>query len=263
MHIQKMNILGVNVSAIDMEQAVKAIYSWVRHREQNYVCIRDVHGIIHCQDDEEYRRIHDYAGMVTPDGMPIVWMAHWLGFKQVKRVSGPDLMASVFEHSAENGYSHYFYGGEQSVVERLIDSVGIRYPGLQIAGYESPPFRPLTAKEDAAALQRINKTGADVLWVGLGTPRQEKWMADRVAELNVPVIIGVGAAFNFLIGEVARAPVWMQKTGLEWLFRLASEPQRLWRRYLLVTPRFIPLAVMQLTGLRTFSSLVPDKPGKD
>jgi N-acetylglucosaminyldiphosphoundecaprenol N-acetyl-beta-D-mannosaminyltransferase len=214
-----------------MDLALEAIAGWITNRESKYICVRDVHGIMESQRDPSLRRIHNLAGLVTPDGMPLVWFGHLLGYSQVRRVYGPDLLLAVCERSISMGWSHYFYGGAPGVAETLAANLTARFPGLKVAGCATPPFRPLTPEEDIAATTRINATGADLLWIGLSTPKQEKWMAAHLGQVNIPVMVGVGAAFDFHAGLKRQAPRWIQRNGLEWFFRLCTEPRRLWRRH--------------------------------
>lgn len=248
----RVNILGVGVSAINMTMALQIIEGWVAHRESHYVCVTGVHGVMESQRDESLRQIHNQAGLVTPDGMPLVWLSRFKGFRYVDRVYGPDLMLALCEHSVEKGYRHFFYGGAEGVPEQLAAVLQKRFPDLQVVGTFSPPFRPLTPHEDEQITRMINMSNPDIVWVGLGSPKQEYWMADHRARLTAPVLIGVGAAFDFLTGRKLQAPRWMQRAGLEWLFRLLTEPRRLWRRYLINNPLFVALVVLQALGLRRY-----------
>lgn len=250
--IKRVNILGVHVSAINLSQALETIDEWITHRERHYICVRDVHGVMKCQKDEELRSIHDRAGLVTPDGMPLVWLNRLHGQRHVGRVYGPDLMRAVFAISVGKGYRHFLYGGNEGVAETLAEKLKQRFPGVQIMGTFCPPFRDLTAQEDSKMIRTINQAQADIVWVGLSTPKQEHWMAKHTGLLNAPVLIGVGAAFDFLSDNKKQAPKWMQRSGLEWLFRLFSEPQRLWKRYLTTIPKFIFLTCLQLLGLKKY-----------
>jgi N-acetylglucosaminyldiphosphoundecaprenol N-acetyl-beta-D-mannosaminyltransferase len=243
---ERADILGVRVSAINMKDAVTSIEHWIAGRTPNYVCVTGVHGVIESLGDARLRNIHNQAGLVTPDGMPLVWMARALGFDRTGRVYGPDLMRTLSELSAARGYRHFFYGGDHGVAERLKQTLMRTYPGLNVVGTLTPPFRPLTPDEDAAVVAEINAAKPDIVWVGLSTPKQELWMADHVGRLEAPALIGVGAAFDFLAGIKKQAPHWMQQRGLEWLFRLVHEPRRLWRRYFTIVPRFTILALRQL-----------------
>jgi N-acetylglucosaminyldiphosphoundecaprenol N-acetyl-beta-D-mannosaminyltransferase len=242
------NILGVGISAADVELAVDTIDQWVSQKQAHYVCVTGVHGVMESWRDERLRQIHNSAGLVTPDGMPLVWLSWLMGFSHVEQVCGRDLMLEVCRRSAERGYRQFFYGGAAGVPEKLATRLCSRLSGLRIAGTYSPPFRPLSAYEDRAIVERINAAAPDIVWVGISTPKQERWMSEHRGVLNAPVLIGVGAAFDFHAGMKRQAPRWMQKSGLEWLFRLALEPRRLWRRYLVNNPAFLWLVLLQLLG---------------
>jgi N-acetylglucosaminyldiphosphoundecaprenol N-acetyl-beta-D-mannosaminyltransferase len=249
----RVNILGVGVSAINMEQALNAIEGWIVQRQLHYVCVTGVHGIVESQRNNSLRRVHNAAGLVTPDGMPLVWLARLHGRNHVERVYGPDLMLALCDRSISKGYKHFLYGGAEGVPERLANRLKQRYPELQIVGRYSPPFHLLTDEEDKQIVQAINEANPDVVWIGLSTPKQERWMAEHVGRLTAPVLIGVGAAFDFHSGLKRQAPRWMQRSGLEWLFRLATEPRRLWRRYLVNNPLFTLLVLQQALRVRRYS----------
>ncbi|HPH95729.1 MAG TPA: WecB/TagA/CpsF family glycosyltransferase [Anaerolineaceae bacterium] len=253
MDINRTNVLGVGVSAINIPMALEVLDEWIDKHERHYVTVTGVHGVIESQHDEALRRIHNEAGMVTPDGMPLVWLSRRAGYHHVSRVYGPDLMLAVCEHSLKKNYRHYLYGGNEGVPELLAQKLQERFPGLSFAGMVSPPFRKMTPEEDAALVAEINALKPDILWVGLSTPKQERWMAEHVSRLDVPVLIGVGAAFDFHAGLKKQAPRWMQRSGLEWLFRLMTEPKRLWKRYLYNNPQFIWLVMLQQLGLRRYN----------
>jgi N-acetylglucosaminyldiphosphoundecaprenol N-acetyl-beta-D-mannosaminyltransferase len=249
MRPQRVNVLGVGVSAITLEMAVDIIEKWIASREPHYVCVTGFHGIMESWRDKELRRIHNRAGLVTPDGMPLVWLSRLKGFPHVKRVYGPDLMLALCKRSVVKDYRHFFYGGAEGVPELLASVLQKRFPGLQVAGTFSPPFRPLTPEENEQVVRMINDVAPDIVWVGLSTPKQERWMAEHVGRLTAPVLIGVGAAFDFLTGRKPQAPRWMQRAGLEWLFRLSTEPRRLWKRYLPNIPVFLALIFLQHLGI--------------
>ena len=249
----RVNILGVGISAVNMDLALKLIEAWIARRQSHYVCVAPVHSVLECQRDPELRRIHNASGITTPDGMPLVWLSRLHGYHYVDRVYGPDLMLALCERSAEAGYRHFFYGGAKGVPEELAANLQHRFPGLAVVGTYSPPFRPLTSEEDDQAVQMINEVSPDVIWIGLGSPKQERWMATHIGRVEAPVLIGVGAAFDFLAGRKKQAPRWMQRSGLEWLFRLLTEPRRLWRRYLVNNPLFVLLVLAQALGLRRYS----------
>ena len=250
---RRVNILGVGVSAINMAQALNVIEGWIAQRQPHYVCVTGVHGIVESQGNNSLQRVHNAAGLVTPDGMPLVWLARLHGLVHVERVYGPDLMLALCHRSISKGYRHFLYGGAEGVPDRLANRLKRRYPGLRIVGSYSPPFRPLTDEEDKQTVQAINEANPDVVWIGLSTPKQERWMAEHIGRLTAPVLVGVGAAFDFHSGLKRQAPRWMQRSGLEWLFRLANEPRRLWRRYLVNNPLFTLLVLQQALNLKRYS----------
>lgn len=249
----RVNILGVGVSAISMEEAVNATDSFLQGRDQSYVCVTGVHGIMEAQQDGQFRKILNESFLTTPDGMPTVWLGHAHGFKTMTRVYGPDYMLAVCKMSVERGYKHFLYGGKPGVAEQLRSSLLSRFPGLQIVGTYTPPFRPLDPEQERHLQQMVLESGADVLWCGLSTPKQERFMATYNGRLPVKLMVGVGAAFDLLSGNLSEAPDWMKKSGLQWSYRLLKEPRRLWRRYLLNNPRFVWLTLLQLTRFRNFS----------
>lgn len=235
----RVEVLGVGISLINMASALEEIIRWVDGGERNYVCVTGVHGVMESQRDPELLAIHNQSGLTTPDGMPMVWAGRWAGDSSVERVYGPDLMLALLDEAAERGWSSFFYGGAPGVPEELVARLRTRIPTLAVAGTWSPPFRPLEPSEEREVVDMINASGADLVWVGLSTPKQERWMARFRPELDAPVLLGVGAAFDFHAGRVSQAPRWMQRAGLEWLYRMIREPRRLWRRYLTNNPRFI------------------------
>jgi N-acetylglucosaminyldiphosphoundecaprenol N-acetyl-beta-D-mannosaminyltransferase len=251
--MERVNVLGVGVSAINMNLALASIEEWVEKQSQNYVCVTGVHGVMESQTAPELRKIHNCAGLVTPDGMPLVWVGRASGHHDMNRVYGPDLLLAVCQQSLQKQYRHYFYGGAEGIPELLAQKLRERFPHLIIAGTYSPPFRTLTPEEDAQVVDMINAANPDLVWVGLSTPKQERWMASHIGKLSAPVLLGVGAAFDFHAGVKKQAPLWMQRSGLEWLFRLLSEPSRLWKRYLYNNPRFVWLITLQALGLRKYT----------
>lgn len=246
------NLLGVRVSALDMPRAVARIRSAVETRARAYVCVTGVHGVIECQRDATLRAVHNAAYLVTPDGMPLVWALKLAGHRRSDRVYGPDLMLAVFEAGRAQGLRHFLYGSSQATLDRLRSRLLERFPGAEIVGTLSPPFRALEEREEDEIALAINATGADIVWVGLSTPKQELWMARMRDRLTPPVLIGVGAAFDFHAGVKRQAPRFVQRSGFEWLYRLASEPRRLGARYAVAVPSFLWLAAVQATGLRRF-----------
>lgn len=249
---QRCNILGVGVSAINMPQALQTVADWINERSPHYICVTPAHAVMDVYRDDNLREIYNHSGLTTPDGMAIVWLLNWYGYSEVERVYGPDLLLAVCAQSVERGYRHYFYGAAPGVAQKLANELQNSFPGLQVVGVESPPFRALTPEEDAEAVTKIRSANPDFVWVGIGSPRQERWMCDHLDLLEVPVLVGIGAAFDFLSGNKPQAPLWMQHSGLEWFFRLISEPRRLWRRYIRY-PKFVVLAVLQRLGFISFS----------
>jgi N-acetylglucosaminyldiphosphoundecaprenol N-acetyl-beta-D-mannosaminyltransferase len=250
--LNTVNILGVPIAAINIREAVEKIEECIQSGKQIYVTVTGVHGIMESQYHDEVKRIHRAAGMCVPDGMPTVWVGKLQGYKNMDRVYGPDLMLEVIRRSVEKGYTHFFYGGKEGVPELLTDRFVERFPLLKIVGMLSPPFGPMSEEEESKLHDLIEKLSPDILWVGLSTPKQERWMAAHVGKLNAKVMIGVGAAFDFHAGLVRQAPHWIQRIGLEWFFRLCVEPRRLWRRYLYNNPRFVLLMLLQLLRLKKF-----------
>lgn len=237
--IDRTDVLGVGVSAITIPAAVAEIGRWIADGEHHYVCVTGVHGVMESQRDPELLAIHNRSGLTTPDGMPMVWASHSAGQRHVERVYGPDLMLALCERAEARGWTSFFYGGKEGIPELLAEKLQERYPGLKVVGTYSPPFRPLTAEEDDAVVEMINGAAPDLVWVGLSTPKQERWMADHVDRLNAAALLGVGAAFDIHAGVLPQAPRWMQRSGLEWLYRLGREPRRLWKRYAVNNPRFV------------------------
>ena len=243
------DIFGVRVATLPLDEIADEIVARAAPSLDgvpDYVCATSVHGLVESTRDEEFFRILERAWIVAPDGMPLVWMGRRLGARHMQRVYGPDLTKAVCAASAGTGIRHFFYGGAPGVPEELAHRLSVEFPGLEIAGTYSPPFRRLTPEELSAVADRINQSRADIVWVGLSTPKQERWIAQVRELLTVRVLISVGAAFDFHTGRVKQAPRWMQARGLEWLFRLTREPRRLWRRYAYNNTRFVYLALRQL-----------------
>ena len=247
----RVNVLGVGVSAINLPQAIEGVDQIIQSGQRNYVCVAAAHSIMDCRRDRTLRRIFNEAGMVTPDGMSLVWYLRRRGHRHVGRVYGPDLLSSMCQRSMERGHRICFYGGSEQTLDALKARLLGRYPSLQVAEAIAPPFRPLTAGEQAEIVERINQARPDIVWVGIGSPRQERWIAEHRDKLEAAVLIGVGAAFDFLSGNKPQAPRWIQRSGLEWLFRLASEPRRLWRRYA-EYPLFLALLLAQSAGVKRY-----------
>lgn len=254
MKADKINVLGTGICVLNMTSALHAIKNCLQqeHAAGNYVCVTGVHGVMEGLRDPDIRRIHNQAALCLPDGMPLVWIGRMRGHREIGRVYGPDLMLRLLCLAAENGYTNYFYGGNEGVADELGVRMLRRFPALKVAGAYCPPFRPLTETEESEIIAGINKVKPDILWVGLSTPKQEKLMYFLREKVHAGIMIGVGAAFDFLTGRLRQAPVWMRKAGLEWFFRLCMEPRRLAGRYLRNNPAFLLHIFLQTAGFRGY-----------
>lgn len=232
------NILGVNIAAIDMDWLVSFLGNNIKELKANYICVSNVHTTVTAFEDQEYCKVQNGGIMAIPDGGPLSSLGQKRGFKNMKRTTGPSLMGEIFKISVERGYRHYFYGSTQDTLDKLHTALSESYPGIQIVGMYSPPFRPMTDDEDKKIIEQINETKPDFVWIGLGAPKQEKWMAAHKGKVN-GLMIGVGAGFDYYAGNIERAPEWMQKSNLEWFFRLMQDPKRLFSRYLHTNTKFI------------------------
>lgn len=233
-------ILGVPLALTDYEQTMDWMDATIEANGRGYVCVAATHTVMVCQEDAALREAVLGADLTVPDGQPLVWAMNALGHDLSSRVYGPDLMARYCERSVATGVKMFLYGGRnQGALVQLALNLRRRYPGVQIVGGYSPPFRSLSDEEETAVLAEIGRSKADIVWVGIGVPKQEKWMATIRPRIDAPVLVGVGAAFDFHAGLVAQAPVWMQRVGMEWAYRLSREPRRLWKRYLRYNPRFV------------------------
>jgi N-acetylglucosaminyldiphosphoundecaprenol N-acetyl-beta-D-mannosaminyltransferase len=250
---KRVNILGVGISAINFSEALHKMASWIEEGSRHYVNICTAHTVMECYRDTVLQNIVNKSGMASPDGMPLVWLCRYHGHKETTRVYGPDLMLAFCEYSAARGYRHFFYGGAPGVAQELATTLKARYPGLQVAGTNSPPFRAVGEMEESTVIENINSTNPDVVWVGLGTPKQDFWVAQHRPLLNAPILVAVGAAFDFLTGRLPQAPMFLQRCGLEWLHRLIKEPRRLAYRYLIYNPLFLVHVFIQLSRLRRYS----------
>jgi N-acetylglucosaminyldiphosphoundecaprenol N-acetyl-beta-D-mannosaminyltransferase len=247
-------VLGVRVDAVQIPDVVSRMEEWIGQRGAcRYIAVTDMHSLMQAQHAATFKKILEKADLVVPDGFPLVWLGRQKGFPLRCRVYGPELMVRFCEETAAEGYRHFFYGGAPGVAEDLAARLAARFPGLRIAGACCPPFWPLTRQEDEAVSSMLNRSHADIVWVGLGAPKQERWMFEHQGRLAARVLVGVGAAFDFHTGRIAQAPPWMRDHGLEWFFRLSREPHRLWRRYLIYGTEFIGLVLLESLGLKKFS----------
>ena len=248
----RVNVLGVGISVLNLRTALDAVAGAVRARRQGYVCVTGVHGVMEAQADAAFKDILNGAFLCTPDGMPMVWAGKLRGHREMSRVYGPDLMLDVCAWSETSGAKHFFYGGADGVVERLAEKLKAKFPKLEIVGMFTPPFRALNAEEEKKLREQVAAAKPDIFWVGLSTPKQEKFMAEFLPKLDVTLMIGVGAAFDFHSGRLKQAPRWMQRSGLEWFYRLCCEPRRLAKRYFRNNPLFILKFFGQLAGLKKY-----------
>jgi N-acetylglucosaminyldiphosphoundecaprenol N-acetyl-beta-D-mannosaminyltransferase len=241
----RVDVLGVGISVTDPADARRLIGTWIEGGHRDYVCLTPVSGVMAAQRDPEVMRALNGAGLTAPDGMPMVWSGRYAGAKDIERVYGPDLMAAVCAEGANRGWRAFLYGGGEGVADRLAGRLKARYPGLEISGTITPPFRPLTETEKSETAAAITASGAELVWVGLSTPKQDLWMAEMIERFERPVVLlGVGAAFDVHAGLVKQPPAWLGPLGLFWFYRLIQEPRRLWRRYAMDIPGFI-LKVMR------------------
>ena len=252
MEIQKFNVLGVAMSAMDLHIATQAVIEACEARRKGYVCVTGVHGVTEAQDDPAFKKILNGAFLNTTDGMPLVWLGRRAVGRWVDRVYGPDLMLEVFKATQDGRFSHFLYGGAPGVAEELKSKLEVRFPGVRIAGVFCPPFRPLDESEKAEIAIKVSDAKPDIIWVGLSTPKQERFMAEYLQRLDCTLMFGVGAAFDFHSGRVRQAPRWVQRSGFEWLYRLCCEPRRLWRRYCVNNPLFLGRVFLQLTQLKEY-----------
>jgi N-acetylglucosaminyldiphosphoundecaprenol N-acetyl-beta-D-mannosaminyltransferase len=249
----RLDVLGVHINATSYDEVTRTCAYWISTRDNEtsarYICVTSVHGVMEARKNAEIRSILNNADIATPDGMPLVWALRSFGQPQQQRVYGPDLMLALCDQAARLGHRIFLYGGRTETLEHLCRNLRARFPELIIAGSYSPPFRTLSEEEEASVRKMIREAAPSLVFVGISTPKQERWMAEHRDVFPGVVMIGVGAAFDFHAGRVKQAPAWMQRNGLEWLFRLTREPSRLWKRYLLVTPVFLPCWAIQKASM--------------
>jgi len=250
--IERFNVLGVAMSAMNLRIATEAALEALRERRKGYVCVTGVHGVTVAQEDPAFRQILNVAFLNTTDGMPLVWLGRKAVGSFVDRVYGPDLMIELFEATRHTAFRHFLYGGAPGVAAELQSRLEARCPGTTICGSYCPPFRPLNTEEEAEFTALVRERRADIIWVGLSTPKQERFMAEYLPRLDTTLMIGVGAAFDFHSGRVKQAPRWVQRSGFEWLYRMCREPKRLARRYLVNNPLFLWRIAGQLLGWRKY-----------
>jgi N-acetylglucosaminyldiphosphoundecaprenol N-acetyl-beta-D-mannosaminyltransferase len=248
----RVNVLGVGVNPTNMSETLNLIDSHLRSDRKGYVCVTGVHGIMEAQKKRDLKDVINTSLITIPDGRPTVWVGWLGGFRQMRQVTGPHLMLKLCAQSVDKGYTHFFYGGTPGVADELKQTLQERFPGLKVLGAYTPPFRPLSAEEEQELISRVATLKPDLFWVGLSTPKQERFMAEFVHKLDTKLMLGVGAAFDIHTGRIADSPPWLQAMGLQWLHRMAQDPKRLWKRYLTNNPRFLYLIAMQLLRLREY-----------
>jgi N-acetylglucosaminyldiphosphoundecaprenol N-acetyl-beta-D-mannosaminyltransferase len=249
---KKANVLGIGIDAVNMEEALDRVAIELRQRRKGYVCLAGVHGIMEAQRDPALAKIYAGAVLAAPDGMPTVWMGRHQGFKKMERVAGPDLMLEVISRKEFSEYSHFLCGGKDGIAQELEEQLLARYPSVKIAGIYTPPFGPMSHAQETEFIDLVNRLQPDIVWVGISTPKQERFMAHYLPLLNTTLMFGVGAAFDFHTGRIADCADWIKRAGLQWFDRLLQDPKHLWKRYLRNNPPFILHSFLQLTGLRTY-----------
>ncbi|HET8636267.1 MAG TPA: WecB/TagA/CpsF family glycosyltransferase [Acidobacteriaceae bacterium] len=243
------------VSAIDLESAVDQASLWIDAGDPGYICLTGVHGIMEAKADPAFRAILNQATINAPDGMPMTWVGRLQGFRQMDRVFGPDFMAAMCRHSVQRGYRHFLYGGQSGVAELLRKKLQKKFPGIQICGTYTPPFSSLTPEQEREIIDHIRESKPHIVWVGLGTPKQERFMAQYLDQLHAPLLVGVGAAFDYHTGRIRDCSAWIKRAGLQWAHRAMQDPARLWKRYLRNNPAFLWNITMQFSGLRRYPPL--------
>ncbi|MDH3601113.1 MAG: WecB/TagA/CpsF family glycosyltransferase [Candidatus Tectomicrobia bacterium] len=255
-HLQKVDILGIQVTPISSTEVVSQVDQWIQAKQKHYICLCPNYSIMMSQKYPKFRQALNQATITTADGRAVAWACKFHGYGNAKQVRGTDLTRLVCGMSAQKGLSNFFYGGTEELLEKLVRNLHQQYPQLQVAGTYAPPFRPLTPTENKKMVAVINASQPDIVWIGLGAPKQELWMADHFQDLQAPVMIGIGAAFDFLSGVKMEAPRWVQKFALEWLFRLASEPRRLWKRNV-CHPIFMAQVMLQRFSQSAGRDIIP------
>jgi N-acetylglucosaminyldiphosphoundecaprenol N-acetyl-beta-D-mannosaminyltransferase len=248
----KANVLGIGIDAVNMEQALDRIAQELEWRRKGYVCLAGVHGVMEAQRDPRLAEIFAGAALIAPDGMPTVWVGRHQGHATMERVTGPDLMLEVMRRKEFREYTHFLCGGREGIAEELAEQLRWRYPAVKIAGTYTPPFGPLSAEQETELIERVGSLRPDIVWVGISTPKQERFMQHYLPLLDTKLMFGVGAAFDFHTGRIADCDEWIKRCGMQWLHRLLQDPKRLWKRYLRNNPAFLFSIALQLTGLKKY-----------
>ena len=244
---ESFDLLGVRIAAVQIPDVIRRMQGWIEDRSApRFIAVANTHVIVEARQDASFQQILNAADLCVPDGMPLIWYGRFRGYLLARRVYGPELMIAFCHETISKGFRHYFYGGAPGVAEELVEHLKESCPGIQIAGFSSPPFRALTPEEDQASIGRINRAYPDIVWVGLGCPKQERWMRSHRGLLSAPVMVGVGQAFDLFSGRKKPAPAWMREHGLEWFYRFLQEPRRLWRRYLIYNSKFVAAVFLEI-----------------
>lgn len=242
----RFDVIHCKITKVNWHEAVSGVLARVKSKQGGYVCFANVHACVTAYNNPDYLGVLNQSFMTFPDGKPIYWFGRVKGIRNIQQIPGPDFFSVLLSQVVNPPLRHYFYGGRPDVLQQLIENLKSRYPHMVIAGWESPPFRELSPNEDSQVINRIQKSMADIIWIGLGAPKQDLWMATHYAQLRPAVLLGVGAAFDFHAGNIKRAPLWVRTIGLEWLHRLMQEPRRLWKRYVVTNTLFLIYALKSL-----------------
>jgi N-acetylglucosaminyldiphosphoundecaprenol N-acetyl-beta-D-mannosaminyltransferase len=256
-YLRKVDILGVQVTPISSDEVISQVDKWIQDKQKHYICLCPNYSIMMSQNHPKFRQSLNQASITTADGRAVAWACKFHGYDHAKQVRGTDLMRLVCGMSAQKGFSNFFYGGTDALLAKLVRNLHQVYPRLRVAGTYAPPFRPLTATENKDVVEVINASQPDIVWIGLGAPKQELCMTDHIHDLHTSVMIGVGAAFDFIAGVKTEAPRWLQRAALEWLFRLATEPRRLWKRNM-YHPIFMAQVILQRWNRGVQRQVIPN-----
>jgi len=248
----KANVLGVGIDAVNMPQALSRIARYLKEQQKGYVCLAGVHGVMEAQRDPDVARILGGSALTAPDGMPTVWVGRHQGHRQMERVTGPDLMIEMFKRKEFRNYTHFLFGGKEGIAEELRESLRARFPHTKIVGTYTPPFGPMPLVQETEFIEKIRQLRPDIIWVGISTPKQERFMERFLPLLDTTLMFGVGAAFDFHTGRITDCAEWIKVCGLQWLHRLLQDPKHLWRRYLRNNPAFVYAMLLQLTRIRAY-----------
>lgn len=249
---KRINVLGVGVSVTNMKGTLKSIEGWIHKDQKHYICVTGVHGVMESLSDSALKDIHNRSGLTVPDGRPLFWLGRLAGNRTMGPVPGEQLSLALCEKAAREGWRLFFYGGGDSVAQQLASALTDIYPGLNVVGSWSPPFRPLNANEERALIEQVKQAKPDIIWIGLSTPKQERFMAEFLPKLDTKVMIGFGAVFDYHTGRISRTPEFIRSVGMAWFYRLCCEPRRLWKRYLINNPKFVGCVLAQKLGIREY-----------